>query len=166
MKKQQLPLFGELDTQNLKEEYVSSFKFEGKPIKIDLNFFDGDEITEEIFNKAKKFIDLIEDHIRNAYTYLGEDFDAEGETYGYIEHHTENLQPEELKAIIGNESSDEDELYDNLFDHLKLQRVGIFPEDDEEFAVFDFSIGEKYTDYVIAIFVDSEGIMVDLGIES
>ncbi|MCZ2393540.1 MAG: DUF2004 domain-containing protein [Chitinophagales bacterium] len=166
MKKQQLSFFGEIDLQNLKEEYISSFNFEGKQVKIDLNFFDGDEISEETFSKTQDFLNLIEDHIRNAYTYLGEDYDSEGETYGYIEHHAEELPEKELQSIIGKESLEDDALYDNLFEYLQLQRIGIFPEDTDEFAVFDFSIGEKHTEYVIAIFVNSEGVMVDLGIES
>ncbi len=165
MSKQQLLHFGEIDLQQVKDEYSSALTYEGRKIKIDLNFFDGNEVSQEIIQKTQTFLEKIEEHIRNAYKSLSDDYEAEGETYGYIEHHMNELEPEELQQIIENyqPAIPQD---DELFEQLQLKRIGIFPEDDGEFAVFDFSIGEKFTDYLIAIFLDVNGQLVDLGIES
>lgn len=165
MSKQQILYFGEIDLQQVKDEYISALTYDGRKVKLDLNLFDNEQTAPETIQKAHSFLEKIEEHIRNAYKSLSDDYEAEGETYGYIEHHMEELEPEELAKIIDNyqPAIPQD---DELFDKLQLQRIGLYPEDDDEFAVFDFSIGDKYTDYLIAIFVNVNGDVVDLGIES
>lgn len=165
MSKKTLLYFGDIDTSQVKDEYISALTYDGRKIKIDLNIFDGDTLTEEIITKTETFLQKIEEHIDQAYKYLNDDYEAEGETYGYIEHHMDDLDEEILTKIIPNYQADLHQ-DDELFEQLKLIRVGIFPEDDDEFAVFDFSIGTKHTDYLIAIFMNNKGEVVDLGIES
>lgn len=164
MSKSTLLYFGEIDKDQLKDEYISALTYDGKKIRIDLNFFE-ESVSDEIISKTQKFLENIQIHIENAYKFLNDDYEAEGETYGYIEHHMNELSPEQLKEIIAGY---QEELHqdDELFEKLQLSRLGIFPEDDQEFAIFDFTIGTKYTDYLIAIFIDQEGNIVDLGIES
>lgn len=165
MSKQQLLYFGEIDLQQLKDEYTSALQYDGRKIKIDLNFFDNDSTSPETLLKAQVFLENIEENIRNVYKSLNNDYEAEGETYGYIEHHMDELEPEVLQKILENYQPGVPQ-DDELFEKLQLVRICIFPEDDDEFAVFDFTIGEKITDYLIAIFVNNKGEMVDLGIES
>lgn len=165
MSKTTLLYFGEIDRSQIKDEYISALIYEGKKIKVDLNFFDQESASDEVFTKVQKFLESVEEHIQNAYKYLNDDYEAEGESYGYIEHHMDDLDIEVLKTIIPEYQADLHQ-DDELFEKLQLQRIGIFPEDDDEFAVFDFSIGTKYTDYLIAIFINKDGEVVDLGIES
>lgn len=165
MSKTTLLYFGEIDRSQVKDEYISALTYEGKKIKIDLNFFDEEGASDEVLEKVQKFLGAVEEHIRNAYKYLADDYEAEGETYGYIEHHMDELEENVLAEIIPGYQADLHQ-DDELFEKLHLQRIGIFPEDDDEFAVFDFSIGTKHTDYLIAIFINQDGEVVDLGIES
>lgn len=165
MNQQKLLFFGDIDLDQVKNEYTSSLQFDEKKITINMNIFEDETVTPEIINKAQAFLEKIEDQIRSVNKYMLDDYESEGETYGYIEHHIENLTPEEIKEIIGKYTPEEAQ-EDDLVANLKLNRIAIFPEDDDEFAVFDFTIGEQYTDYVIAIYTDIDGKLIDLGIES
>ena len=165
MSQQKLLFFGDIDLNEVKSEYTSSLQFDDEKITVNLNIFENDSVTPEMIEKADAFLQKIEDAIRNAYKYLLDDYESEGETYGYIQHHIDQLSPEEMIEILGKHTPDVDQ-NDDLVAHLKINRIAIFPEDDDEFAVFDFTIGRDYSDYVIAIYTDIESKLIDLGIES
>ncbi|HUH73150.1 MAG TPA: DUF2004 domain-containing protein [Chitinophagales bacterium] len=165
MNQQKLSFFGDIDLDQVKSEYISNLKFEESNIALNLNIFENDTVTPEIIEKADVFLKAIEDTIRRVYKYLLDDYESEGETYGYIQHHIDNLEPEEIINILGKHTPDVDQ-NDDLVGKLKLNRIAVFPEDDDEFAVFDFTIGRDYTDYVMAIYTDRDGNLIDLGIES
>lgn len=165
MNQQKLSFFGDIDLDQVKSEYISSLNFEESKIALNLNIFENDMVTTEMINKADVFLQNIDETIRKVYKYLLDDYESEGETYGYIQHHIDSLEPNEIIAILGKHTPDVDQ-NDDLVAKLKLNRIALFPEDDDEFAVFDFTIGQDYTDYVIAIYTDREGNLIDLGIES
>ena len=165
MNQQKLLFFGDIDLEQVKSEYISSLNFDGSKIALNLNIFEDETVTPEIIKKADVFLENIEEIIRRVYKYLLDDYESEGETYGYIQHHIDNLEAEEIIQILGKHTP-EIAQNDDLVAKLKLNRIAIFPEDDDEFAVFDFTIGRDHTDYVLAIYTDKDGNLIDLGIEN
>lgn len=165
MNQQNLLFFGDIDLEQVKSEYISSLNFDGSKIALNLNIFDDETVTPEIIKKANVFLENIDEIIRRVYKYLLDDYESEGETYGYIQHHIDNLENEDIIQILGKHTP-EIAQNDDLVAKLKLNRIAVFPEDDDEFAVFDFTIGSDYTDYVMAIYTDKDGNLIDLGIEN
>lgn len=165
MNQQNLLFFGDIDLEQVKSEYISSLNFDGSKIALNLNIFDDETVTPEIIKKANVFLENIDEIIRRVYKFLLDDYESEGETYGYIQHHIDNLENEDIIQILGKHTP-EIAQNDDLVAKLKLNRIAVFPEDDDEFAVFDFTIGSDYTDYVMAIYTDKDGNLIDLGIEN
>jgi len=49
---------------------------------------------------------------------------------------------------------------------LKLIRVGLYPTSEDNFAIFDYSIGEEITDYLVVINTDENGQLDYMTMES
>lgn len=152
-----LPHFGPLDPASLDEYYDTEIGFNGVRIQIDLNF-GNKTIDPDRLETVKGFIDNIRIHDINNKKYIDKDYnDDDGDTVkSYLQHHLGELGENELSALIDfNSKSTEHEK--QLLKKLHLVRVGIYPEGEDQFAIFDYSIGQKITDYLVVIATDENG---------
>jgi hypothetical protein len=161
-----LPHFGKLATENLEEYYDVNIEFDGNEIQIDLNFEDKtiDTIT---MDKVKNFIENIENYDKLNKTYIFNDYnDEDGDTVkSYLEHHLEEVGKEELSNLINfDDRTTEPEM--QLLKKLKLVRVGFYPDNEDNFAIFDYSIGEEITNYLVVINTDENGQLDYMTMES
>ena len=49
---------------------------------------------------------------------------------------------------------------------LRLVRVGLFPDSEDRFAIFDYSIGRNLTQYLVVINTDENGNLDYMTMES
>ncbi|REC44533.1 DUF2004 domain-containing protein [Chryseobacterium sp. 5_R23647] len=166
MKEYTLPHFGNLATENLEEYYTVNIEFDGAEIEIDLNFENKtfDTIT---MDKVKNFIENIEKYNKLNKTYILNDYnDEDGDTVkSYLEHHLDEVEKEELSNLINfDDKTIEPEL--QLLKNLKLVRVGLYPDNEDNFAIFDYSIGVEITNYLVVINTDEHGQLDYMTMES
>lgn len=161
-----LPHFGQLATENLEEYYDVDIEFNGNEIQIDLNF-DNKAIDIATMDKVKNFIENIEKFDNLNKTYILDDYnDEEGDTVKfYIEDHLEEIGKEELSTLI-NFDDKTIELEQQLLAKLKLVRVGLYPDSEDNFAIFDYSIGQDITNYLVVINTDENGQLDYMTMES
>ena len=116
---------------------------------------------------VQHFIENIRIHDLKNRKYIETDFnDEDGDTVReYLEHHIEELATDELNDLIGanTKSADQPAL---LLKKLKLVRVGLYPDSKEQFAIFDYSIGQELTDYLVVINTDENGNLDYMTMES
>jgi hypothetical protein len=155
-----LPHFGDLDLKNLEEYYDVDIDYNGNEIQLDLNF-DANSIDPKRMDVVKQFIDNIAEFDKKNRTYIEADFaDEDADTVReYIEHHLDEL-PNLVKQ--GDESSPEMQ----LLNALRLVRVGLYPDGEDQFAIFDYSIGKELTQYLVVINTDEKGNLDYLTMES
>lgn len=161
-----LPHFGNLSTENLEEYYVATIEFDEDEIEIDLNF-ENKTIDTITMDKVKNFIENIEKYNKFNHTYILNDHnDEDGDTVrSYLEYHLEEVEKEELSGLINfDDKTTEPEL--QLLKNLKLLRIGLYPDNEDNFAIFDYSIGVEITDYVVVINTDENGQLDYMTIES
>lgn len=161
-----LPHFGNLVTDNLEEYYDVNIEFDGNEIQIDLNF-ENKTIDTITMDKVKNFIENIEKCDKLNKTYILNDYNNEdGDTIkSYLEHHLEEVEKEELSNLINfDDKTTEPEL--QLLKKLKLVRVGLYPDNEDTFAIFDYSIGEEITNYLVVINTDEQGQLDYMTMES
>ena len=161
-----LPHFGQLATENLEEYYDVDIVFNGNKIQIDLNF-ENKAIDIATMDKVKNFIENIEKFDILNKNYILDDYnDEEGDTVKfYLEDHLEEIGKDELSTII-NFDDTTIELEQQLLAKLKLVRVGLYPESEDNFAVFDYSIGQDITNYLVVINTDENGQLEYMTMES
>ncbi len=161
-----LPHFGILDPASLEEYYDTEIDFNGTTIQVDLNFYDK-TIDSGRLEKVKAFIENIRIHDINNRKYIDNDYrDEDGDTVKtYLEHHIDELGETELAGLVkpGTKSTEYEK---ELLKKIHLVRVGIYPDSDEQFAVFDYSLGKDITGYLVVVNTDENGNLDYITMES
>lgn len=161
-----LPYFGQISTDNIEEYYDVNIDFNGREIQIDLNF-ESETTNGEKLNQIKNYLENIEVYNRLAKNYILEDYhNEEGDTIKfYVEHHLEEVEEDELSTIINfDDSTVEPE--QQLLTKLELVRIGLYPDNEEGFAILDYSIGKEITNYLVVINTDQNGQLDYMAMES
>jgi len=161
-----LPYFGSINPASLEEYYEVDIKFEGNEVQIDLNF-ENKEIDPSKLETLRKFLENIEELDKQNKGYINKDYkDKNGDTVKfYLEHHLEEIDEETLSSLIDfNNKSIEPEK--QLLSKLHLIRIGLHPDNDEAFAIFDYSIDPEFTNYLVVIHTDKNGKLDYMTMES
>jgi hypothetical protein len=161
-----LPHFGNLPLANLEEYYDVELEFNGNRIRIDLNF-ENKTIDITTMGKIKNILENLDQFDKLNHTYMLDDYnDEDGDTVKfYLQHHLEEVGEDELSNLINlDDSTIEPE--QQLLTKLKLVRVGLYPDGDDNFAIFDYSIGEEVTNYLVVINTDENGELDYMSMES
>ena len=161
-----LPYFGNLPTENLEEYYDVDIELNGNEIQVDLNF-ENQTVDTLILDKVKNFIEKVEKFDKLNKTYILNDYnDEDGDTVKfYLEHHLEEVDKEELTKLV-NFDDTIIEPEQQLLSKLKLVRVGLYPDNEDNFAIFDYSIGKDITNYLVVINTDENGQLDYMTMES
>lgn len=161
-----LPHFGTLDAGSLDEYYDVDIDFNGMEVQIDLNF-ENRSIDIKRLETAKQFIENIRIHDLNNKKYIENDFNSkDGDTVlFYLENHLDELGTDDLEQLIGRDirSADQPRL---LLKKLHLVRVGLYPDSEDQFAVFDYSLGRELTNYLVVVNTDENGNLDYMTMES
>jgi hypothetical protein len=149
-----------------KLEIPAAVTVRGAEVPVDVNV-DGAEPTKaqfatirEFFEDPARFDEIAREALRVEFTEK-----PEGTVSTYLSHHAEELSEKDLLRIFT--TSDPDELtIDHLLDSLYLKRIGLYPDSDDYVAVFDFTIDEQATDYLLAVEFDAEGDVFGVSMDS
>ncbi|MBV4360286.1 DUF2004 domain-containing protein [Pinibacter aurantiacus] len=163
-----LPYFGNIDSENLKEYYRIRADFNGREISIDLNF-NADSIDEKGFNLMKRLLESIESFDRRNKEYIIRNYTEEvGAVRFYVQFHLdeEEMGADELFGIV--DFSNEIESPEiQLVKALQLKRLGLYPHNSaKQFAIFDYSIGDEISQYLVVILTDENGNINEITVES
>lgn len=161
-----LPHFGQIDPSNLDEYYDTDIEYSDGEIQIDLNF-ENKTIDGKKLDSIKKFIEKIGDFDKKNKKYIEQDYKDENcdTVKTYVQHHLEDLGEDELGDLVDfNKKSVHPEI--QLMKSLKLVRVGLYPDREDHFAVFDYSIDPDLTQYLVVITTDENGKLDYMTMES
>jgi hypothetical protein len=147
-------------------EIPATVTVRGADVPVDVNV-DGAEPTKAQFAAIREFLEdparfdeIAREALRVEFTEK-----PEGTVATYLSHHAEELGEKELMRIFS--TVDPDELtIDHLLDALYLKRIGLYPDSDDYLAVFDFTIDEEATDYLLAVEFDGEGDVFGVSMDS
>ncbi len=158
------PFIGFIDISSLDNLYTGEGELNGKRFSIDLNF-EINVTSVETAAYIRHFIDNIRIHDINNKKKIEFDFFEEDTVAGYIDHQLDELSTADIEEIIGRNVKP-DLQPESLMKKMQLVRVGIYPENKEQFAIFDYSFGNELTSQVIAIDTDENGNFIQLNWES
>jgi len=135
-------------------------------VPVDINV-EGDTFTRAMLDEIKEFIadatrfdEIARDAFKAEYAEK-----PEGTIAAYLSHHAEELSEKQLLKIFG--VADTDELtIEHLLDALQLKRIGLYPGSDDLTAVFDYTIDEEATDYMLAMEFDRDGEVFGISMDS
>ena len=144
-----IDIFGNIDLESVQDYYSATIKLQGRDVEIDLNF-ESNVIDSKILESVSEILENIETQVTKAFDAISNDYDLDTESETarfYLQHHLDEFSKEEIHGIFGNETINKD----SFMKSLNLQRIGIYPEDEEEFLIFDIQFPEKITNYLMAV---------------
>ncbi len=156
--------FGIIDIDNLEEHYKGLLQVHDDNIEVDLNF-ELESIGISNLQLVQIFILSIETYADKSFEAISKDFDLIDKSKTsqlYLQHHLKKLNRDELKLIFGTTEVEKS----TFLKHIKLYRIGFYPEDNKSFAIFDIQLPREYTNYIIAVTFNRNGEISHVTIES
>ena len=161
----ELKYFGEIDL-NKTEEYTDiTASIDGKEISIDLNFIE-EQISKKTIQSTINLLNNITEIVRIADKEILSDLKKGDTVKDYIEHHIEEFNDDELKSIGIEPTDDTQTKISKFLNQIHLKRIGFYPEESDSLAIFDYTINDDLTQYIIVLTFDSNGNYVDINMES
>jgi len=143
----ELPLFGNITLKNANWEYKYTSKlwgygFNENPVDLDVNFI---EVTEDNVKKASKALSSLKELNKIGIESFMRDFEESGETKSYIEEWNGDIFEQifsdvEFEEFIKDTDS-EKSIEERLLSKLRLVRLGIYAESEDEFVTMDYAFG-------------------------
>lgn len=156
--------FAELDLKNLSTYYQTSVEVDGRTIQLDLNIEDS-QIDEYYLNALIKYLNNIPSIIEAARNAINKDFNTGTDVLEFLTFHIEEFDEEELEKML----SDTDpalSVEEQLLSFTYLKRIGFYPYTDEHFAIIDYTFGDKISQYVLVVKMNTNYEVQDVTYES
>ncbi len=146
----QIPGFDTIDLNDLNDYYDAQIKFKEREIALDINF-DEYSTDRQKLEAISSVVNHLADYDEKARKAMEEDYLSGDTIKTYIENHQDLFGENEVAEQIAK---------------LYLKRVGFYPENEEGFAVFDYTISEQETQYLVVINFKKDGGIDSLTMES
>lgn len=152
--KKNITYFGEIEINSPQEINEGKVSIDNQQIELDLNFYNSvpkydwlDEY-ENYINDLKQHKSDVEDAIRS-------DYEDEGDVKEYVDFHFEELDASIIDKVLADTDVSKTK-EERLLSALKLVRIGFYPG-DEDYAVWDYTIGREITDMLVVVNTDNTG---------
>lgn len=163
-KNMDISLFGKIDPKDVEDYYSGIIKIGENEVEIDLNF-ESESINENLLSPVNEILPKLTSYADKAWNAISHDWDLgeESETARfYLQHHLEEFNDEEILELFGSSEVDKQ----SFIKSLSLTRVGLYPEDEDMFAVFDIQLSPDLTDYLMSVSISKYGQVMDISFES
>jgi hypothetical protein len=152
--KKDITYFGEIEINSPQETTGGMVTIDNHQIRLDLNFYDGvpehDWVAE-----YESYIKNLKQHKTKVEAAIRSDYEDGGDVKEYVDFHLEELDASIIdKVLVGTDASKSKE--ERLLTALKLKRIGFYPG-NENYAVWDYTIGREIADMVVVINTDKTG---------
>ena len=138
---------------------------EGKPLTLDLNF-EEPTVSEDQLALVNKILNNLSIYKDKTHAFVLEDAaEEESVTDEYLAFHQEKGEEGSLLPILQNSTS-ERKRKKKLRKLLHLNRIGFYPQDAERYAIFDYTLGEEHTNYLLVVVLNSKDEIQYITMES
>jgi hypothetical protein len=137
-----------------------------RDVAVDMTIEDAAEATPELLDRAARFVARLAHFDALARTGLRHslDEDSGSPVAEYATHHLAQLSADTLSRIFGKPR--DAIAADDFLAHVFPRRVGLYPASAGGNATFDYTISEGETQYVLAVGIDEEGVVLGVEMES
>jgi hypothetical protein len=145
------PILGTIDPSG-PGFWDATITFAERGVFFDLTI-DGEELTAADLADLPQQVEELESLDRAARRTILEDAqsgDEDGAAILYVTHHQKVLSASEFQRLFGTDRPDLGNLAP-LLARLALVRVGLYPEDEDQRILLDYSIDPDATDYVLSV---------------
>lgn len=154
--------FGDIKLDAVSDYYEAVQEVSGREVRFDLNF-ENDAVDAVILDNVQHFISHVSTYQSAVFDYLKYPLNHnQGALKGYFDHHLLELSDEQKVSLFDTKNVG----IDRFIAALSLRRIGLYPESQDTFSVFDIALPENTTNYILAVYTNSEGEISYISIES
>lgn len=157
-----LPYFDEITPSEVEEYYEAQAELEGRIVDLDLNF-EAESIDVDSLRPVAAFLTLLREMVSHGRSAIAADFDL-GDNSTVVKDYL--AIHESIGGEIRDTLGDPPVSKTRFLSALNIDRIGIYPEEKDGFAIIDFILGDGITNYLIVVTFNTSGEITDLGIES
>jgi hypothetical protein len=165
MSKVTIPYFDNIDWKHPDTRYDAKIEFEGRTISLDLNF-ESLSVDDSVPDRIQQFLEKLPALNASNLKIIQHDYKTGDTVQEYLQFHIEEMEGvDELDAFIdpSNTALSKEE---QLLAKLVLIRVGLYPDNEDFFAIFDYSFGKDITNHVIVVSLMDDGSLHHITWES
>jgi len=144
-----LPFFNEIDSDLLVDYYEADIDLNLKKIQLDVNF-DENSIELDRLLILKNYLENLSELIDLAEKEIQTDFSNGEEVKEFITFHIEELDKDDIDNLL-KEADKNLSIEQQILSILKLKRIGFYPDDEDNFAVLDFTLNEDLSQYILVV---------------
>ena len=164
-----LKYFGKINSENTESSiWINNVLINNYNVTMDLNFpNDSDHLP--LLKKVKPTLNLLEEITEQSRKDLEIDFKNSGTSKDYIDLHLDSMQKEDYEFLKIDDQSGKDKLKTALLKTTELRRIGFYPNDSNDYLIFDYSLSKNrkaITNYLLVFKYDINLKLVDVTIES
>ncbi|GAA2867529.1 DUF2004 domain-containing protein [Paenarthrobacter ilicis] len=154
--------FGEVELNHGRDHFfVAKHELGDHQLELDLNVTAQDHFDEVALRKVDyrlRFLPELVDQVREM---IAEELDQDGTNpQQFLHFHCSQLKEEQLESVFG--VKEKEQLTNDVFlKALKLGHVAIYPGQPERYFVLDFTLGSKFTDELLVVAADEDGVVDD-----
>ncbi len=156
--------FDEIDISKLEDYYSQEVQIGPDTIEIDLNF-DSESISTKEANKLNSIIEKIPKIIEKSWRWIENDFKRGVDVKDFIAIHLDNFFSNEIDALLQNTNTTLSQ-QERFLETLKVNRIGLYPFDNEYYLIIDWMVNSEFSDYILVINVKSNLTLNYITIES
>ena len=160
----EIPYFGPIDTSAVDAYYSSQVKVGKHTVKLDINFKQK-SIEQNRLTILIEFLKDIEKVIAGSRTAIEYNFANGSEVAEFIDFHLEELDDDSLKLLL-NTTDKLLTIEEQLLSVTKINRIGFYPESKTSFAIVDFNLDFKLSDYVLVVILNDSKTLNQITMES
>jgi hypothetical protein len=162
-----IPVLGKV---NVEPAILGCWEFQlhylNRPVRLDFTV-PGEILSQKSVDMVASFVADLAAFDERARRAISSEQEQGGEytVQEYIDHHLEQFTKPQLLQCLG--TGDAATVSPALFlSKLRLHRIGLYPEDPEEPAIFDYTIDREMTDYLIVVRFNLQGKALAVDMES
>ncbi len=144
-----LPYFGAVDPEELNEYYDLQTEFGGQKLTLDLNF-DEASIAIQKLDQLRIRLESLPALLKQAWEAVRESFKQGQDASVYIDQHIGLIDAPELQNGLQKADALLSDV-EKLFAQVHPIRIGLYPEDEENYFLLDFSLGKVLTNDLIVV---------------
>jgi Protein of unknown function (DUF2004) len=161
----EIVFFKDINLESLQDYYHIAIDFEDRKLDLDLNF-ENTSINEDKFNQTVTILENLKESIDKVKGFINNDRQTGVDTVDeYLIFHLEELNEEELELILKDADKTLNKR-EQLLSILKLERIGFYPEVENEYAIFDFAINQDFSQYLLVVKLNKDGELDQITMES
>lgn len=154
MSKKNITYFGEIEISSPEKRNEGKVSIDNCLIELDLNFYNGVPKHDWVKEYEDYILNLLQ-HKNTVEAAFMTDYEDGEETKEYVDFHLEELDASEIDKVLADTDASKSK-EERLLSSLKLVRVGFYPC-EENYAVWDYTIGRDITDQLVVVNTDNKG---------